>query len=264
MTNVKAQQQVVTSDVEASTRRAEEVLPSRDIAIATAERAQPIVDASKAAVQTAALIPKPLGEREKISATLYLYRMEGGVVPIQKLYDSAGNGASSASTLVHERLEADPETLMALDELGLRSASPETAFKDLASTLLSRPGAPLPEIQWVELWQLANDIPQSASAGIISAQRQWRDALRVRTMAGSWASLFGTMLPGHVVSADGGRDSSVAIDTRFHEANLPLLRLLGARTRLRLGCHSLSVIIGHSYLAVDASSLNRNSHITHT
>ena len=82
---------------------------------------------------------------------------------------------------------------------------------------------------------LANDIDHSVSAGIIRAQKFWRDTLRVRTIAGSWSSLFSTLLPGRIVPADGSRDSGVAISTWFHEANLPLLSLLGVCTAPRDG-----------------------------
>ena len=67
---------------------------------------------------------------------------------------------------MHERLESDPETLKALEELGIKPATPETRFKDLASILLGRQSASWSDTQWREFWQLASTIDRSASAGV--------------------------------------------------------------------------------------------------
>ena len=79
--------------------------------------------------------------------------MEAGLFPDLDVVRLSGGDISSASTLVHELLESDPETLRALEELGIRSSSPETAFKDLASALLGRPGATWPGFRWDEFWR---------------------------------------------------------------------------------------------------------------
>ena len=47
-----------------------------------------------------------------------------------------GSDTFAVSNLVHPLLQADPETLDALRELGLKPVSPESLFKDMASTML--------------------------------------------------------------------------------------------------------------------------------
>ena len=56
----------------------------------------------------------------------------------------------------------------------------------------------------------------------------WREAVPVRTVNGSWVSLAEVLLPGEIVPGDGSRDADVAVDTEFHRADLELLEQLGA------------------------------------
>ena len=122
----------------------------------------------------------------------------------------------------------------ALKALGLKPVSPESLFKDMASTMLGY-GAVQHQDEsqldgrWREFWRLARDVDQSAAVAIIKGFNwQRRDALRVRTVAGTWRSLFDVLLPGGIVPGDGSRDGEIAIDTEFHEDDLPLLEQLGA------------------------------------
>ena len=172
-------------------------------------------EGSQAAIQTAALIPPAIRGRNKDLGSILLATDGRWLVPDPETIRLSGG--VSEGVFVHERLESDPETLKALDELGIKPATPETRFKDLASILLGRQSASWPETQWREFWQLASTIDRSASADIIRAQQHWRDAIRFRTIAGTWRSLFHVLLPGRIVPDDGSRDGNVAIDTTFHD-----------------------------------------------
>ncbi len=183
-------------------------------------------EASKAAVQTAVLIPPAMRGRSKDLGSIVLARDGRWLVPDPDTVRLSGG--VSEGVFVHERLESDPETLKALDELGIKPATLETRFKDLASTLLERQSASWSDTQWREFWQLASTIDRSASADIIRSQNHWRDTIRFRTIAGTWSSLFHVLLPGRIVPDDGSRDSNVAIDMAFHDQHLQLLRLLDA------------------------------------
>ena len=187
------------------------------------------VEASKAAIQTASLVPTDSRGRSENLGRIILASDGRWLVPDPDVTRLRGETISSTGIFVHERLESDHETLTALRELGIRPGSPSTAFKDVASRLLNRPGAIWPDSQWNEFWQLCKDLDQSTSAGIIRAQDHWRDALSFRTIDGSWRSLFNTLLPGRIVPGDGSRDESIAIDTEFHAANLELISLLGVK-----------------------------------
>ena len=196
----------------------------------------PVVS-SRAAIQTAALIPVNIRERNYLG-TIVLTADERWVSPDPENIRLSGEEISPGSKAVHPELESDQETLWALKKLGIRPASQEMVFKDLASAILSlRPylysgsgnqfRAPT-NSDWHLFWSLANQINHSETVEIIKDQEYWRDTLRVRSRSGNWNSLFISLLPGRIVPNDGSRDNDIAIDVGFHEENMPLLRLLGA------------------------------------
>ena len=188
------------------------------------------VQASAAAIQTAALIPEHLRKSNDLG-NIVLTAVGQWTKPNPDavfLGDGSGFGRSS---LVHPQLQAHPKTLEALRELGIRPASSESVFKEAVSNLLksataSQDGTHTDE-RWREFWKLARDVDQPLAARIIrESDKAWRNQLRVRTLAGKWRSLFQTLLPGSIVPEDGSRDSDVAIDVQFHEADLSLLKQL--------------------------------------
>ena len=185
-------------------------------------------EASAAAVQTAALIPQQIRE-SNILGEIILTADNRWVTPnAEHVYLANGEESLQISNLVHPRLEADPETLNALKVLGIRPASPETAFRELVSTLVRRSNS-RDETEWAEFWRFSNGLDELTAADIIREQQRWRDGLRVRTMAGTWSPLFSTLLPGRIVPVDGERDRDVAIDVEFHGPSLSLLKRLDVR-----------------------------------
>ena len=206
------------------------------------------VEASKAAIQTAALIPAVSRGRSENLGRIILASDGHWLVPDPDATRLRGETISGTGMFVHERLELDHETLKAMEELGIRPGSPSTAFKDLASTLLNNPSAVRQDSQWNEFWQLSKDLNQSTSADIVRAHNRWREALRFRTIAGSWRPLFNTLLPGRIVPSDGSRDESIAIDTEFHAANLELISLLGVKD-IPQAKHPLSARHDRSFLS---------------
>ena len=194
---------------------------------------QTAVQASIAAIQTAALIPNQIRGSNNLGR-IVLTANGTWIAPNPDLVFLGGSDTFGASNLVHPQLQADPETLDALKGLGLNPVSPESLFKDMASTMLGY-GAVQHQDEsqldgrWREFWKLARDVDQSAAAAIIQGFN-WprRDTLRVRTVAGTWRSLFDVLLPGGIVPGDGSRDGEIAIDIGFHEDDLPLLEQLGA------------------------------------
>ena len=191
------------------------------------------VQASIAAIQTAALIPADIRGGNSLSMVV-LTANGTWTAPDPDLVFLGGSDTSGASNIVHPQLQADPETLEALKELGLKPVSPESLLKDMASTLLGFGTAKnqdesQKDERWREFWKLARDVDQSAAITIIrESSRHRRDALRACTVAGTWRSLFDVLLPGGIVPHDGSRDGDIAIDIEFHEDDLPLLEQLGA------------------------------------
>ena len=186
-------------------------------------------EASIAAIQTAALIPQKIRDFNKLGEIILTADNHWVAPNPEDVYLANWEDSIESENLVHPRLEADSETLNALKALGIRSASPETAFRDLASTLVSQTVTTRPETEWTEFWRLSHAISDFTAADIIRKQRRWQDRLCVRTMAGAWTSLFSTLLPGRIVPTDGERDRNVTIDTQFHGENLSLLKHLGVR-----------------------------------
>ena len=187
------------------------------------------VEASKAAVQTASLIPDDIREAEDLGIIVLTSNGEFAAAHSGSVF-LGSDSDPGMSSLVHPQLQDDPKTLEALRVLGIKPISPLSKFKELASTLLapSSPGT-ASESDWLAFWKLARDIePRTAANIIANASDRWRNYLRVRTIDGEWHSLFRALLPGSIVPDDGSRDDHVAIDVRFHEPELLLLRWLGA------------------------------------
>ena len=203
-----------------------------------AETLEEAVEASKAAIQIAALMPETVRQGENLGQ-IVLTSYQNWVAPDPSAVFLGEGRSFDATALVHPQLEADAETLTALKELGINPASAESASRSVAGKVLedgqyrSRP--PTDRI-WSGFWRLTHDVEQKDAAQIIQSHRGWRSALRVRTIGENWVSLHHALLPGPIVPADGTRDTDVAIDTRYHEADLPLLRRLGAVDTPRGGC----------------------------
>ena len=201
--------------------------------------------ASKAAIQTAALIPQSIRGRSRDLGNIVLTTAGNVVNPDPESVFLGGGHSSGARNLVHQQLESDPKTLDALKELGIKPASSETVFRDAASNSLKlgpafrlRDDTQIDNI-WCEFWRLVRDVDMRAAVDIIMSHTSWRDSLRVRTIDATWRSLFSVLLPGRVVPEDGSRDRNAAIDTGFHEADLNLLKELGVVDAPRPG-HKLS------------------------
>ena len=228
----KYQQQVLGSRVDETRRGNGEVHLGGEAAKLKAGWEELAVETSKAAIQTATLIPPAIRGKNKDLGSIVLSTDGRWLVPDPDTIRLSGG--LSEGVFVHERLESDPETLRALNKLGINPATPETKFRDLAAILLGQQSASWSDSQWREFWQRANTIDKSASADIIRAQQHWHDAIRFRTKAGAWSSLFRVLLPGRIVPDDGSRDSNVAIDTTFHGQHLQLLELLDVRDSLQV------------------------------
>ena len=195
------------------------------------------LDASMTAIQTAALIPRSVGA-ENDFGEIVLTADERWVKADRDAIWLAGGSASNGSTFVHPKLEADPETLRALKELGLTPASSEVMFRNIASALLSSPASDREREHpddWRQFWKLARELDNETVLKIVDSNKSWRDALRVHTIAGNWRSLFVALLAGSIVTADGSRDRDTIIDFGFHNAELSLLKELGAVESPRQG-----------------------------
>ena len=208
---------------------------------------------SMAAIQTAALMPEStLGNYSQLGRII-LTADGKWVTPDSDAVFLGEDDSLSPARIVHPQLQGDSETLVALEKLGIKSASAETAFRESAMAIL---GGGLYETrspkdaEWRKFWELAREVDQSIVEGIIRSYKfeyrqgrlwkNWRDSLCVLTLGGGWNSLFRSLLPGTIVPGDGSRDTGVAIDTRYHRADMELLARLGA-VECAKGPHELSL-----------------------
>ena len=205
---------------------------------------------SRAAIQTAARIPKRFRDHDHLGKILLTAESNWVDLDPDKIFLASGFSSKSDDT-VHPALQSDPDTLSALIDLAIKPVSPESIFENAASHLLDgrrffhlftepfirQNPQKASDREWHEFWTLVRTLEPDVAARIIQDQaicsglKQWdcwRESLYVRTVDGSWKPFFGVLLPGAIVPRDGSRDGNVAIDTQFHGPDLPLLRTLGA------------------------------------
>ena len=181
------------------------------------------IESSKAAIQSAALIPSSIRSGEYLGSILLI---EDGrfVAPTPNVARLREGGSASAGVFVHPKLEEDSQTLSALKTLGLIPATSETAFRDL----VSHTNWTSDEAEWSEFWKHSRGVSPVSAKRVIDSNRLTNAQIRVKTLYSTWEPLSETLLPGSIVPIDGERDSIVAIDTEFHQNDLTLLELLGA------------------------------------
>ena len=182
------------------------------------------IRASSTAIQIAAILPERVRRQDGVGA-IVLTAANGWVKPEpDTVY--LGDGAGSApATRVHPNIEADHETVKALERLGVTPLTPESKIRNLV-TMLRAVGAEEAErdVRWSEFWELSRLITVQSAIKTIS-----RHEVRVLTLSGTWRKIRDVLLPGPIVPADGSRDASIAADLNFHEQDVDLLEQLGAR-----------------------------------
>ena len=217
------------------------------------------VENSMAAIQTTALMPEPILGNYSQLGRIILTADGKWVTPDPEALFLGTSDSLTPSKLVHPELQEDPETLDALNKLGIKPASAESVFREAALEVLGRglhePGLPA-SADWHRFWELARDVDRPVAEEIIRSYkteyrqgkfwRNWRDSLCVLTLGGEWRSLFRSLLPGPIVPGDGNRDTRVAIDTGYHQEDMELLSRLGAVGTPR-GAHELSLAQRNRY-----------------
>ncbi len=185
------------------------------------------VQASMAAVQTAAMVPE-CSRRYVDLGAIVLTAAGGWAAPDpDSIYLDGGEPAES----VHPDLAMDATTANALRTLGLQTPSPESAFRKIAAALLrpaySREAAGADE-RWEEFWRRAREVDRDDAERTIRSRPGEAAHLHVLTAAGQWRLLSDCLLPGGIVPLDGSRDARIVIDTEFHADDRVLLGRLGA------------------------------------
>jgi superfamily II DNA or RNA helicase len=129
---------------------------------------------------------------------------------------------SSLVRLVHPGLIAQDGVRRALEVIGINEV---TAAVELKTFI--RKGIRSAE-DWAVLWELVREFSDINEVASILTAEFSRRSLSVRTASGQYRPLFQTLLPGSVVPPDRSRDTLVAIDVSYHQAELEVLRRMGA------------------------------------
>ena len=195
------------------------------------------VEASKVAIQIAALVPPDshspatLG-RIVLTASGRWERPDPNRVSLPQESDGP---CGDPEWTVHPAVASHDETHAALWDLGLRPPSPEIGFRRAADKALKNSGAWPRVSDFESFWAASRALDPVDAHSTVSEYRNWQSALRVRSKSDGWKLLNEVLLPGDVVPSDGSRDGAATVDTDFHEHDEVLLQKLGATSAPRGG-----------------------------
>ena len=191
------------------------------------------IEASKAAIQTAALIPPEIRQGKHLGKIVLTAGNEWQMPDPDNLFlpeeSSSQVEDQKTNRFVHYKLASDSDTRAALEELGLGQESPEDQFRSFVeilpviSSLMSEN-----ESIWRLFWERARNTGERSALDIIRAAKDFRQSLRIRTQSDEWQPFCLVLLPGEIVPGDGSRDSDATLDIEFHKPDIKLLRKLGA------------------------------------
>lgn len=189
------------------------------------------IEASKAAIQTAALISPEIRKKQQRLGSIVRTASDEWREPDPEhlfLPEESANDHHSLEPLesrVHWRLVADTDTLAALKKLGIKPPSHESIFRLIAKKVLNSNEGPSAN-PWAEFWEQARNVGDAAH-DIICEHGNWKLKLHVRTRSGDWRPRHAVLLPGEIVPTDGSRDENATVEMDFHKPDVELLRSLG-------------------------------------
>ena len=183
------------------------------------------VEASKAAIRVAALLPENARTTPQKLGSIVLTQCghwrepDPATISLPESIDDRGDH------LIHIELAADEQVVKDLRALGLRSLSAKEAFALIADRLPSRPDNGAGDHWWQEFWRRSRLAGVDGAASILLG-KEYR--LRVYTVSGKWQPLDSVLLPGDIVMS---QDASVTVDDKFHADDIDLLRRVGVSDR---------------------------------
>ena len=188
------------------------------------------VEASKVAIQTAALIPEDIRRYEDLGKIILTQDSSWASLASDKLFLPGGVNVDESEvaefTLVHPDLSSDAETVAALKELGVQEISVERQFEAIV-----KEARWWDDSEWDEngevFWELSRSVDVDKAKDIIM-EDEYGLGLRVFTLSGNWHPFDSVLLPGIVVPADGSLDVDVAVDIEFHSLDMELIESCGA------------------------------------
>ena len=187
-----------------------------------------LIENSKAAVQVAARIPSDIRTpSEKLGSIVLTTACILKKPDPERLFLSneipVDDNTTKPECFVHSKLVSAPETLAALEKLGIKSPSPESNFRFAANQAIQIYRQP-EDNPLENFWRTSRELTVDDALDIIQEFKNWTICTLVRTLANEWKPLHSVLLPGEIVPGNGSRDRHVAIDMEFHEPDSELLK----------------------------------------
>ncbi len=197
------------------------------------------VEASKAAIQIAALIPLEARRDSRFLGDIVLSQSGDWRTPDPDTLSLPVIPSMPFSApdehLVHVDLATDERAANDLRQLGLREVSDESAFKLVVAELRPKDGGLtlIPQLRlddswWRQFWAKSRAVDVNRVLSMLSGVEH---ELCMHTVSGDWKPMDSVLLPGDIVPADGSRDAKVAVDPGFHADDVDLLRRIGVVER---------------------------------
>ena len=180
------------------------------------------VQASMAAIQTAALIPERAREGKNLGHVVLT--ADGKWASLDP--DSVYLGGDDPTVSVHPELEADSITLEVLRSLGIRAPSAEIRLRNLAAALSAVRNNAASDQRWRDFWRYARGCGADLTLQVIDESFASRASVRVLAENGTWKPILEVLVPGGIISS-GDEPSYVVVDMTFHADDRDLLSKLG-------------------------------------
>ena len=195
------------------------------------KRADDAVQASMAAIQTAALISPEIRSDHELGDIVLTANggwsgpdPESVFLPDELLNDGP---TLNLGSFVHPELASDGDTRKALAMLGIKPVSPQIRFELVLKRVMTS-DEELGEDAFREVWTLARHLDMQVVQALIQEITGWQKKLYVLTQSGAWQPLCFVLLPGRIAPGNNLRDAKVAVDMEFHCDDENLLEMLGA------------------------------------
>ena len=204
------------------------------------------IEASRVAIQTAALIPDEIRNKCFLGAIVLTAKNEWRAPDVNQIF-LPQNGSSDhielleSHSFVHPLLVSDSETNHALKMLGFKTPSIRSQLEAIVYQLLK--GGKQSGGLLKNFWKISREFNSEEVTSVIKTQIKgipdlnWLDNsqlklrlsnyFQVLTRSSTWKHCHSVLIPGDVVPGDGSRDNSNTIDMSFHDRNSELLIELG-------------------------------------
>ena len=225
------------------------------------------VRASKVAIQIAAKYRNGQGTEDV--GRIVLRADHRWARPILGEVYLSGTDGVEPGGYVHQDIESDQGSLIALKALGVTELSPVVEFAKLVRSLRwAGPTVNFDNGWWERFWELAHEIGGDVALATVRSEELSPRSVKVCTVDNTWHEIRHVLFPGRIAPADGSRDAPIAVNIQFHSNDHGLLMELGVRDRpvhnYRFDFENLASIGYQGYRSRCESDYRRRDDLPHT